>query len=217
MATDRLVFIPFRRDQATDFIQQAADAEAKGASGAAHHNRRFSVVCWDDAGKPLEDLGFSIGTRILIAGHGIAGRPYISNSSGIGRKQYLPFNVVCDRLIEKGLPKRYAGAISCDVCYSSVPNDRNPAFADLVARYLHDKGYKLVYTIGYQGPMGPVHEKLAGNHKFEHRVIDLIKDDGTKVTIKTSDGDAHRRYTGAWSIPRHLANLQAAFDTCPAF
>ncbi len=215
--TDRLVFIPFKREQATDFIQEAAAAEAKGASGAAHHARKFSVVCWDDGGTPLEDLGFSFGTRILIAGHGVAGRPYISNSSGIGRKEYLPFNVVCDRLIERGLPKRYAGAISCDVCYSCMPNNRNPAFADLVARYLHDKGYKLVYTIGYMGAMGPVHEKLAGNHKFEHRVVDLLQDDGTTLTVKTSDSEARRRYLGAWSIPKHLKGLAAAYDSCPAF
>ena len=217
MATDRLVFIPFLREQATDFIDQADQAEAKGASGAAHHARKFGVVCYDDAGTPLAQLGFSVGTRILIAGHGIAGRPYISNTGGIGRKQYLPYNVVCDRMIERGLPKRYAGAISCDVCYSSVPNDKNPAFADLVARYLHAKGYKLVYTIGYMGPMGPVPEKLHGNHKFEHRVIDLMQDDGSKITIKTSDSDARSRYLGMRTIPKHLQGLSAAWETCPAF
>ncbi len=218
MSTDRCVFIPFLRNQATDFIDEAKRAEAAGASGVAHRKRKFAVVCYDDPGKPLKDLGFSFGTRILIAGHGQAGRPYISNSSAIGQKEYLPYNVVCDRLIEKGLQKRYAGAISCDVCYSSIKSDTNPAFADLVARYLHRKGYKLLHTIGYQGPMGAVHEQMkTGNHKFSHRVVDLIAADGTKTTVKSSDSDARQRYSGAWSIPKHLENLSAANDRYPAF
>ena len=217
MTTDRLVFIPFNRNQATDFIDEARRAEAHGTAGTAHHARKFTVVCYDDPGTPLKDLGFSLGTRILIAGHGIGGRPYISNSSGLGRKQYLPYNVVCDRMIEKGLQKRYAGTISCDVCYSAIKSDRNPPFADLVARYLHEKGYKLVNTIGYMGPMGPVHEKMTGEHKFYHRVVDLTANDGTKTTVKTSDGDARQRYYGFWSVPKHLQNLSAAYDTCPRF
>ncbi|WP_296741340.1 hypothetical protein [Mesorhizobium sp.] len=217
MSTDRLVFIPFNRSQATDFIDEARRANNHGSGATAHRARKFSVVCYDDAGTPLEDLGFSFGTRILIAGHGLAGRPYISNSTGIGQKQYLPFNVVCDRLIEKGLQKRYAGTISCDVCYSAVKNDRNPPFADLIARYLHKKGYKLVNTIGYMGPMGAVHEKMSGNHKYYHRVVDLVSDDGTKKTVKSSDGDARERYFGVWSIPKHLEGLSLANDTCPAF
>jgi hypothetical protein len=217
MSTDRCVFMPFARTQVTDFIRQAAEAEQHGAAGTAHHDRKFAVVCYDDPGKPLKDLGFSFGTRILIAGHGLAGRPYISNSGGIGQKQYLPFNVVCDRLIEKGLQKRYAGAISCDVCYSSVNNKTNPPFADLVARYLHSKGYKLLYTIGYMGPMGAVHEKMTGDHKFYHRVVDVVDDQGTKTTLKSSSSEARKRYFGTESVPKHLGNLSAANDTCPPF
>src|ERR1700760_2564012 len=120
MANDRVVFTPFNRDQVTDFIDQADEATSLGARGKAHHARVFSIVCYDDPGQPLEDLGFGWGSRILIAGHGEPGRPYISNSYGIGKKQYVPFNVVADRLIEKGLQKRYTGTIGCDVCYSAV-------------------------------------------------------------------------------------------------
>lgn len=217
MTTDRCIFIPFKRSQATDFIDEARRAEAHGASGTAHHNRKFSVVCYDDDGTPLKKLGASVGVRIMIAGHGIAGRPYISNSGGIGQKQYLPFNVVCDRMIEKGLQKRYVGTIGCDVCYSAVKNDNNPAFADLVARYLHGKGYRLLHTMGYMGPMGAVHEKMSGNHKFHHRVVDLQNDDGSITTVKSSASDARQRYSGVWSVPKHLRGLSAANDACPAW
>ena len=215
MSIDRCVFIPFLREQAGDFIDEAARAQAAGASGLAHHARKFSVVCWDDPGKPLESLGFSLDTRVLIAGHGQPGRPYISNSGGHGRKEYLPYNVVVDRLIEKGLQKRYCGSISCDVCYSSIHNDRNPAFADLVARYLHKKGYKLAHTIGYMGPMGAVPEKMTGPHKYHHRVVDLLSDDGSTETVKSAD--AKERFWGVWSVPKHLENLRPAYDSCPAF
>lgn len=212
MTVDRLVFIPFKRDQAGDFIAETKKAEALGAS--THHGRKFALVCYDDPGKPLASLGFSPMTRVMIAGHGLAGRPYISNSAGYGQKEYLPYNVVVDRLIEKGLPKRYLGAISCDVCYSSIKNDNNPAFADLVARYLHKKGYRLAHTIGYLGPLGAVPEKISDKHKFLHRVVDLMKD-GVEVTVKSTD--AKERFLGARSIPRHLENLAAVANTCPAY
>lgn len=213
---ERCVFIPFLRAQAGDFIQEAQDAEAKGASGDAHHARKFAVVCYDDPGKPLKDFGVSLTTRILIAGHGQPGRPYISNTSGQGRKEYLPYNVVCDRLIEKGLRKRYCGAISCDVCYSAVANSNNPSFADLVSRYLNHKGYILLHTIGYMGPMNAVHEAMAGKHKYEHRVVDVMKG-GAQKTIKTADWAAWKHYSGIWSVPSHLKNLNAAYDTCPPY
>jgi hypothetical protein len=217
VTTDRLVFIPFNRDQATDFLDEATRANGHGAAGSPHRDGKFAVVCYDDAGTPPEDLGLAIGARILIAGNGLAGRPYISNSTGVGRKQYLPFNVVCDRLIEKGLQKNYTGTISCCVCFSAVKNDRNPDFADLVARYLHKKGYWLVNAIGYMGSMSAVHEKMPGNHKYYHRAVGLIADDGTKTTVKTSDGGARERYFGLWSIPKHLEGLAAADITCSPF
>lgn len=216
MATDRCVFIPFDRGQAADFIKDTQDAHNAGQNGAAHYGRKFSVVCYDDDGKPLEKLGAAFGIRILIAGHGLAGRPYISNSSGHGRKEYLPFNVVADRLIEKGLQKRYVGTISRDVCYSAVKNDRNPPFADLLARELRSRGYKLINVIGYYGAMGPVYEKLAGNHKFHHRVVDLDMEDGSVNTVKTKD--AKERFTGIFKeVPKHLKGLKAHYDQCPAF
>ena len=216
MATKRCVYIPFRRDQATDFIEEAEKANRLGVEGKTHHARSFSVVCYDDPGEKLKSLGAAINTRILIAGHGTAGRPYISNSGGIGTKEYLPFNVVVDRMIESGLQKRYMGTISCDVCYSSVSSDSNPAFADLVARYLHKKGYKFTNTLGYMGPMGPVHEALKGKHKFLHRVVDLMNDDGTVAkTVKTKD--AKVRYWGTKTIPDHLNGLSSAVDSCPAY
>src|SRR5215469_6982653 len=108
---DRCVFIPWPRADAADFVALAADATNKGSTGAAHRARDFSTVCWDDAGKPLEDLGISLTTRIEIIGHGAAGDPYLCNKeddTGPGAVN-LPFNIVCDRLIEKGLLKRYAG------------------------------------------------------------------------------------------------------------
>jgi hypothetical protein len=208
---DRLVFIPFLRNQATDFVQQTIDAN----TGATHHQRTFFEVCYDDPGKPLEDLGFALTTRVHIAGHGRAGRPYISNTSGVGQKEYMPFNVVCDRMIEKGLPKRYCGAISTDVCYSAIRSNANPSFADLVARYLTRQGYLMLHTIGYTGPMNAVHETMAG-HKYQHRVVDVTKG-GTESTIKTSDWAAWKHYTGLSGIPSHLNGLTSAYNNCPPF
>lgn len=214
MIVDRLVFLPFRRDQATDFIDEAERAEHLGWSGGAHHGRVFVVVCYDDPGKPLANMGFASTTRILIAGHGHSGRPYISNSSGIGQKEYLPYNTVVDRLIEKGLPKRYIGAISCDACYTSIKSDTNPAFADLVACYLHKMGYRLSHTIGYMGPLGAVPEKIIFNHKFFRRFVDLTKD-GVKATVKSTD--AKQRFNGVWSIPKHLVGFSSSLNARPAF
>jgi hypothetical protein len=217
MTTDRVVFMPYKRDQVADFVEQAEEATRLGAVGKTHHARQFSVVCYDDPGEPLEELGFGWGSRILIAGHGQPGRPYISNSSGYGQKQYVPFNVVGDRLIEKGLQKRYVGTIGCDVCYSAVKSDANPPFADLLARYLHEKGYSLVNTIGYLGPMGAVPEKLIGDHKFRHRVVDLYAGTADEETVKSSDLFARTRYFGMFSVPPHLTGLRIADSSCPAY
>lgn len=212
---DRCVYIPFKREQAPDFIRQSHTATMMGTFGLTHHERKFAVVCYDDPGEPLKELGASIGTRILIAGHGLAGRPYISNSSGHGQKEYLLFNFVVDRMIESGLQKRYVGTVSCDVYYSSVDNDRNPAFADLVARYLHAKGYRFAHTMGYMGALFPVPEEMTNGHKFYHRVVELMGDDGTKTTLKSKD--ANTRLWGTEKVPAHLENLSSALNTCPAY
>lgn len=216
MTTDRCVFIPFDRNQAADFIQQTDAAHKAGTDGYTHHARKFTYICYDDPGTPLEALGAAFGVRILIAGHGSAGCPYICNSPGQGRQEFLPFNVVVDRLVAKGLQKRYVGTISCDVCFSAVKNDKNPPFADLMAQDLRSKGYILANTIGYFGAMGPVHESLGGNHKYHHRVVDLIADDGSvTATVKTKD--AKKRYYGYGTIPAHLVGLTSAYDVCPAY
>jgi hypothetical protein len=212
MAFDRCFFMPYRRDQVGDFIAEVDQIALKAVGGKVHHARRMLIVCYDDAGKPLEKLGFALDTRISIVGHGKAGRPYISNSTGQGQKEYVPYNIVCDRMIERGLQKRYAGAISCDICYSAVKNDRNPSFADLVARYLTTKGFLLMHTIGYTGSMNTVPEIIPGKHKYEHRPVDV---GGT--TIKTSDWDGWKHYSGLRFIPTHLKNLAAANDNCPNF
>ncbi|VAW65519.1 hypothetical protein MNBD_GAMMA08-2152 [hydrothermal vent metagenome] len=215
MTTNRCVYIPFTREQAGDFIQEAEKANSLGSSGKTHHARKFTVICYGDPGKGLKALGCATNTRILIAGHGLAGRPYISNSAGQGQKEYLPFNAVVDRMIESGLQKRYLGTISCDVCYSSLKSSKNPAFADLVSRYLHKKGYRLAHTIGYMGPMGAVHEKLQGEHKFLHRVVDLMDENNNTVTVKSKD--AKVRFWGMKSIPKHLDSLASSLNTCPPF
>lgn len=215
MTTHRCVYIPFTREQAGDFIEEAERAHNYGQTGQTHHKRKFSVVCYGDPGKGLKSLGAATKTRILVAGHGAVGRPYISNTGGYGQKEYLPYNVVIDRMIESGLQKRHLGTISCDVCYSSIKNERNPAFADLMARYLHKKGYRLTHTIGYMGPMGAVHERLDGEHKFLHRVVDLENEDGDITTVKTKD--ARVRFWGTKPIPQHLKNLNTAANHCPRF
>jgi len=214
--SDRCFFIAWPRAEAADFVREATEASDKGTSGAAHRKRSFSVVCWDDPGKPLGEMGLTSTTRIELVGHGKAGSPYISNTGGGGvRKQYLSFETVCDRMIEKGLVKRYAGAISCGVCYSGVKGNTNPSFADLVSRYLNHKGYILLHTIGYMGSMNTVHEVLPGKHKYEHRPVDVTKSDGTMATIKTSDWAAWKHYSGVWRVPKNLENLPIAWDTRP--
>jgi hypothetical protein len=207
----RCFFVPWPRADAADFVAKAVAATNKGASGAAHRPRHFSVVCWDDPGTPLRYLGFGLTTRIEIIGHGQAGSPYISNSGRARRKQRLPFSLVCDRMIAKGLQKRYVGAISCGTCYSGVGSNTNPSFADLVSRYLNHKGFLALHTIGYMGKMSSAHEAIPG-HKHEHRPVHITKSDGSETTIKTSDWSAWKYYTGIRSVPERLQDLPIVIE-----
>ncbi|HEY6867522.1 MAG TPA: hypothetical protein VI792_09705 [Candidatus Eisenbacteria bacterium] len=65
------------------------------------------------------------------------------------------------------------------------------------------------------GPMGAVPEKMTGPHKYHHRVVDLLSDDGSTETVKSAD--AKERFWGVWSVPQHLETLRPAYDSCPAF
>jgi hypothetical protein len=217
MHVDRCVFVPFTRAEGEDFANDATEAMQSGASGDAHHARNWSVVCYDDPGTPLKDLGFALTTRVLIAGHGKAGSPYAGSTGGssMGRRVFLPFDVICDRMIEKGLQKRYLGAISCDVCYSGIKSGTTPSFADLTARYLNHRGYIALHTIGYNGTMGAKYERIE-NYKYHHRVVD-VKTAGGEKTIKTSQWAAWKHYSGLWSVPKQLLGLPIAYDRRPPY
>lgn len=124
---DWTLFIPFPRSQAGDFATEH-DTDDEDT----HHNRTWTVICADDAGTPLADIGSGTGTRLHVVGHGAIGDPKIAADHGTGGGEVSTDEIV-EMLENKGLKKHYLGTVACDVCYSALGK---PSFAKMLARSL---------------------------------------------------------------------------------
>jgi hypothetical protein len=176
MANDRIVFIPWDESEAGNFINESLENNTAGT----HHKRKWTVICADST-DDLSKIGFGVGVRLHIAGHGQIGDPNIyPDARGAAS---LSYSDVADALIDKGLKTRYAGTIVTDVCYSALGA---PPFAKLLAKELYGRGFKGICVMGYKGPLGAVYGSELTGSKYKHRVVDVEDEDGKVVdTVKS--------------------------------
>jgi hypothetical protein len=181
MATSRTAFIPWNESQAGNF--KAEYEECHQNRSQSHHKRKWNIVYLDTPGKPLAKIGFGVGTRLMIAGHGAIGDPTIAADHGTGGADRSYVEVV-DMLFEKGLRKYYLGTVACDICYSALGS---PPFAKLLARELFQRGVKASCVLGYKGPLGAVYNTELTGSKYTHRVVDVEDSSGNVLeTVKSS-------------------------------
>jgi len=176
VAKDSLVFNPF---SAPDGFFKRQEVMFYGARtrgpGIDPEGGKFVVCTYLDGGASVKTIAIK-DYELIVTGHGDPGLPYVTDGL-----EWLPYDVVCDRLIEREFPKTYKGTITCDVCSSGLSKNGCPAFADLVFRYLRSEGYNYFSgTVGYMGYFQP----MPG-------VVDGEKYKTSVVTIKSSIGDLH--------------------------
>lgn len=175
MANDRVLFIPWNRNQAGTFAGEHTEAQRQGS----HHKRNWQVVCLDDPGQPLRALGFGSGWRVHVVGHGAIGDPTIDPDHGINADP-VHADDLADMLMAKGLRKHYLGTIACDVCHSALGD---PCFAKVLARALWDRGFRATCVLGYKGSLFSTYRDRNANsretntltgktHKYKHRVVE---------------------------------------------
>jgi hypothetical protein len=165
MSQDRIVFVPWNENQAGNFKNETESADSN--RGATHHKRRWTGVYLDSAGEPLKRVGFGMGARIHIAGHGAIGDPNIYADHGTGGAT-RSYTEVVDAMIAKGLQKYYLGTIVCDVCYSALGN---PPFAKLLAKELWTRGFKGTCVLGYKGSLYATYNNFGSGKKYTHRTV----------------------------------------------
>lgn len=180
----RVVFIPWNRGEADDFERDSGHNDSDGVRKTTHHKRTWVTVYLDDRHKPLASIGLGAGVRLHIAGHGVAGVPTILPDFNPNSAPKSSADVV-DGLIRTGLKKRYLGTIACDVCYSAVGTATQPAFGQLLARELWNRGFLGAHVLGRTGRLVSRYDEQntdlylqqnpakygTGGHKYSHRLV----------------------------------------------
>jgi hypothetical protein len=105
MAKNRVVFVPWNRDQSGKF---GGDGDwSNRQKGATHHKRTWTTYFLDTPGKPLAALGFGSGARLHIFGHGVPpGQDNTKTYADVERVSPVSIADLADMLVDMGLKKK---------------------------------------------------------------------------------------------------------------
>lgn len=183
MAQDRVVFMPWTNTQCAGM--KAWYERNHSDRAASHQKRKWTVVTMDTPGTPLAEIGFGVGKRLHVWGHGGVGYPKIQSDD---HSEEIDAAEVVDRMFAKGFKKHYLGTIVSDSCYSALGS---PSFAKLLARELWTRGVKASCVLGYKGSLYTMYtDQTKPSGKYTHRGV--VLNDGTEVKSK----HAQERFLG---------------------
>jgi hypothetical protein len=176
----RICFIPFDGANQHEFVTSSNQWNSEGVN--LKNPKTFTLIGYDH-NVHNELLTLSSDSTIYIRGHGSQGGTEFSTNMHVGEEvqkaQSLTIEDVCQRLIDSGLQKSFAGKIKFSNCWSGVSDPyrkgRETPSALRGAKYFRKQGFKKCHVFGYMGPFG---DEIGPPENPDINIIDDSMKDG---------------------------------------